>query len=218
LIFATMIETSPTDRRLLEVAIDHFGRLGREGASTRAIARDAGTLMSSITYHFKGKDGLYLACAEHIASTIRAKTAPIVDRLALPTPDAQARATIDALIGGLIVIMMQEDVAPMARFVVREQMSPTRAFDILYDGAIGHVIEPLVALLMTVTGDRLGLEEARIRAFSLLGQVYALRFGRAALMRLTRWESVGPRETELARAAILANVDAILAELAGNAA
>ena len=62
-----MRDVSPTDQRLLEVAIDHFGRLGREGASTRAIAKDADTLMSSITYHFKGKDGLYLACAEHIA-------------------------------------------------------------------------------------------------------------------------------------------------------
>jgi AcrR family transcriptional regulator len=212
-----MRETSPTDRRLLEVAIDHFGRLGREGASTRAIARDADTLMSSITYHFKGKDGLYLACAGHIASTIRGKIAPIVDRLSLPTPAADARATIEALVGGMIAIMMQEEVAPIARFVVREQMSPTPAFDVLYDGAMRHVIEPLVALLMTLAGDRLDLEDARVRAFSLLGQVYALRFGRAALIRLTGWRSVGPRETELARAAILANVGAILAELTGNA-
>ncbi len=212
-----MHETSPTDRRLLEVAIDHFGRLGREGASTRAIARDADTLMSSITYHFKGKDGLYLACAEHIALTMRGKIAPIVDRLALPTPAAEARATIEALVGGMVVIMMQEDIAPIARFVVREQMSPTPAFDILYDGAMRHIVEPLVALLITIAGDRLKLEEARMRAFSLLGQVFALRFGRAALMRVTGWESVGPRQTELARAAILANVGAILAELAGDA-
>lgn len=212
-----MRETSPTDRRLLEVAIDHFGRLGREGASTRAIARDADTLMSSITYHFKGKDGLYLACAEHIAATIRAKIAPIVDRLAVPAPAAEARATIGALVGGMIVIMMQEEIAPIARFVVREQMSPSPAFDVLYDGAMRHVIEPLVVLLKTVAGERLSDEDARMRAFSLLGQVFALRFGRAALMRLTGWESVGPRQTERARAAILANVDAILAELAGDA-
>lgn len=213
---AIMRESSPTDRRLLEVAIDHFGRLGREGASTRAIAKDAETLMSSITYHFKGKDGLYLACAEHIATTIRGKIAPIIDRLALPAAAAEARATIEALVGGMIVIMMQEEIAPIARFVVREQMSPTPAFDILYDGAMRHIVEPLVALLKTVSRSRLTEEEARMRSFSLMGQVFALRFGRAALMRVTGWDSVGPRQTELARAAILANVRAILAELAGD--
>jgi uncharacterized protein (TIGR02217 family) len=56
--------TASTDSRLLDVAIDHFGRLGLEGASTRAIARDAETLMSSITYHFGGKEGLYLGVEE----------------------------------------------------------------------------------------------------------------------------------------------------------
>jgi AcrR family transcriptional regulator len=212
-----MRDVSPTDQRLLEVAIDHFGRLGREGASTRAIAKDADTLMSSITYHFKGKDGLYLACAEHIASTIRGKIGPIVDRLALPAPAAEARASIEALVGGMIVIMMQEEIAPIARFVVREQMSPTPGFDILYDGAMRHIVEPLVALLLTVAGGSLSEEAAQIRAFSLMGQVFALRFGRATLMRVTGWESVGPRQTELARAAILENVRAILAELAGDA-
>ena len=213
-----MQSASPTDRRLIEVAIDHFGRLGREGASTRAIAKDADTLMSSITYHFNGKDGLYLASAEHIASTVRGKIAPIVDRLALPIPAAEVRTTIEALVGGMIAIMMQEEIAPIARFVVREQMSPTPAFDILYNGAMRHIVEPLISLLMTVAGERLSEEEARMRAFSLMGQVFALRFGHAALMRVNGWESVGPRQAELARTAILANVRAILAELAGDAA
>ncbi len=39
---------------LLDTAIDQFGRLGFEGASTRDIARASGTAMSSITYHFGG--------------------------------------------------------------------------------------------------------------------------------------------------------------------
>ena len=71
-----------TNSRLLDVAIDHFGRLGLEGASTRSIARDADTLMSSITYHFGGKEGLYLAAADHIAGHMHAKIAPMLDRAA----------------------------------------------------------------------------------------------------------------------------------------
>ena len=53
--------------RLLSVAIERFGESGFEGASTRDIAQAADTAMSSITYHFGGKEGLYLACADFIA-------------------------------------------------------------------------------------------------------------------------------------------------------
>jgi len=57
--------------RLLETAIREFGAKGRDGASTRDIATAAGTAMSSITYHFGGKDGLYLAAADHLAEGMR---------------------------------------------------------------------------------------------------------------------------------------------------
>ena len=66
---------------LLESAIDHFGRCGFEGASTRAIAGDCGTAMSSITYHFGGKEGLYLAVADHIAAQIAEEQAPVLAAL-----------------------------------------------------------------------------------------------------------------------------------------
>jgi AcrR family transcriptional regulator len=213
-----MGDVSSTDRRLLEVATDHFGRLGREGASTRAIARDADTLMSSITYHFSGKDGLYLACAEHIAATMHEKIAPTIETLSDPVSVSEAKDKVEALMSRLVAVMMQDEIAPIARFVVREQMSPTPAFDILYGRAMRHVVEPLVTLLRTIAGGRLDEETARIRAFSLIGQVLALRFGRAALLRTTRWESVGQRETQLAASAILANVRAILGALEVDAA
>src|SRR3954451_19636570 len=64
------------DDRLLDTAIDHFGRMGIEGASTRAIAAAAGTTMSSITYHYGGKQGLYLAAARHIADQMGERMAP----------------------------------------------------------------------------------------------------------------------------------------------
>ena len=53
---------------ILIFAVREFGSKGLDGASTRGIAEAAGTAMSSITYHFGGKEGLYLAAAEHIAA------------------------------------------------------------------------------------------------------------------------------------------------------
>lgn len=51
-------------QRLLEIAIREFAAKGLDGASTRGIAAAAGTAMSSITYHYGGKEGLYLAAAD----------------------------------------------------------------------------------------------------------------------------------------------------------
>src|SRR3546814_343550 len=64
--------------RLLNTAIDQFGRDGLEGASTRRIASAAGTTMSAITYHYGGKEGLYLAAARHIVEQIKFRVAPTV--------------------------------------------------------------------------------------------------------------------------------------------
>src|SRR4030081_955691 len=67
------------DQRLLAAAIDHFGQKGLEGASTRAIAAAAGTTMSSITYHYGGKEGLYLAAARRIADQMGERLDPALD-------------------------------------------------------------------------------------------------------------------------------------------
>ena len=69
-----------THLRLLDVAVDHFGRFGIDGASTRAIAKDAETPMSSITYHFGGKEGLYLATAGPRSWPIRSAICAAVAR------------------------------------------------------------------------------------------------------------------------------------------
>src|SRR3974377_1045109 len=58
--------------RLLEAAIPIFGRYGFDGASTRMLARAAGVNLQAIPYHFGGKEGLYLAAADHIGTKIQA--------------------------------------------------------------------------------------------------------------------------------------------------
>src|SRR5690606_9671040 len=60
----------PTRVLLIRAALRLFGRQGYEAASTRAIAAEAGTNISSIAYHFGGKEGLRLACADAVADQI----------------------------------------------------------------------------------------------------------------------------------------------------
>src|SRR2546430_841138 len=99
-----------TDARLLDVAIEHFGRYGIHGASTRAIAKDADTPMSSITYHFGGKEGLYLATAERIADRMGELLGPAIAEAARAcqpgcTP-ARARQTLHTIYSHIAAVLV----------------------------------------------------------------------------------------------------------------
>ena len=60
-----------TRLRIVETALDMFGQQGYEKTSTRAIAEHANVNLGALTYYFGNKEGLYRACAEHIASFVR---------------------------------------------------------------------------------------------------------------------------------------------------
>jgi AcrR family transcriptional regulator len=208
---------SCTDSRLIEVAIDLFGRDGMNAVGTRAVADAAGAQMSAITYHFGGKEGLYLACARHIAAEMQERTAPLLD-LALAAcgesgGPAEARTAIIAMLSGFVAIMMNDAIAPTARFIVREQMNPTPAFSILFDNAMQPLIERMHQLLQRIAGNRLTHDQVRIRTLALFGQVLAFRFARATLMRATGWKSVRAAEISGVRAVVIAHANAILVDL-----
>ena len=61
---------------LIHAALDLFGAKGFEASSTRAVAAAAGANLGSIAYHFGGKQGLRLACADHVVETIRGFLGP----------------------------------------------------------------------------------------------------------------------------------------------
>jgi len=212
--------TNATHSRLLDVAIDHFGRFGIDGASTRAIAKDAGTPMSSITYHFGGKEGLYLATASHIAERMGRLLAPAIAKAAATcqpgcTPE-QAREALHAVYGHAVGVLVSAETAPLARFIVREQANPTEAFNRIYDGLMAPMLARLSFLLGVASGGALDEKEARIRAITLMGQVLVFRVARAAALRAGGWEDIGARELETIRAVLADHLDAILDRLASR--
>lgn len=211
-----------TESRLLDVAVDHFGRLGLDGASTRAMARDADTLMSSITYHFGGKEGLYLAAADHIAGHIHTQMAPVLEAAGGLGGDegeiGAARAAIHVLIGGMMHVMLHKEAAPMARFIVREQADPTEAFDRIYTRVMGPMLDRLGGLLVRVSNNRLLPCEARLRAITLVGQVLVFRVARATVKSGMGWDALGQDEIAAIARTVAANIDAILDQIqAGDA-
>ena len=69
-----------TRLRIIETAIPLFARLGFENTSTREIAAEAGVNPPALQYYFDSKEGLYRACAEHIADLVTELLNPELDR------------------------------------------------------------------------------------------------------------------------------------------
>jgi AcrR family transcriptional regulator len=202
----------PIDDRLLDTAIEQFGRKGIEGASTRDIAAAAQTAMSSITYHYGGKDGLYLAAARHIATQMSHRFAATLQDAPPPEElDPQAALSqVLVLADGFLSVMLSAESAAWARFIVREQAEPTEAFAILWDQFMGPLSGRLVQLVQRAGGGRWRLPEARVRALSIVGQILIFRVSRATALRVTGWNEIGASQAGEIRRIAHENIRAIL--------
>lgn len=191
--------------------MEQFAEHGFEGASTRAIATEAGTAMSSITYQFGGKQGLYLATADHIGSQIGdillpriAEARGAVDAGTLPPVEA-----VLAIIGSMVDMMLDERSESWSAFIIREQQRPGEAFDRLFECIMRPMSGAMIELVGMVRTDLTG-RDLRGTATGLIGQVIALRAARAAMMRILEITTMGDEERSMIREAIQANARAIL--------
>jgi AcrR family transcriptional regulator len=197
---------------LINAALDLFGAEGFEGASTRAVAAAAGANLASIAYHFGGKQGLRLACADHVIATIRGALGPAMAAAAAgslnpaTSRDLLARV-VEAIVGFLIV---RPEAQAIARFVVREMFEPTEVFERLYAEAFAPMHERFCVVWASATGAPADSVETRLATLAMLGQILYFRIGRRVAMRRLGWNDIGPREGEAIRATLVAHLDAAL--------
>jgi TetR/AcrR family transcriptional regulator, regulator of cefoperazone and chloramphenicol sensitivity len=201
-----------TRLRLLDAALDVFGKYGFEGATTRQIARNAGANLAAIVYHFGSKEALHRAVAEHVANHIFASAGPAIaaanEPAAIATPEA-ARAMLCRLIENYIeIILGAADAERWARFIVREQMQPTSAFDVIYR-VMGGGIGTATRLVATALG-RAEDDELRLRVFTIFGQVLIFRVAQALVLRRMGWSAIGPQQRAEIKRIVIAQIDAIL--------
>ncbi|MDX3809264.1 CerR family C-terminal domain-containing protein [Bosea thiooxidans] len=200
---------------LIRAGLDLFGRHGFEASSIREIAQAAGVNSAGIAYHFGGKDGLRKACAEAIVATMRqrvfgAAAMPPLDEL---TPEA-AVELLFAVVSRVTAFAAQAPESEMiARFVVREMMEPSLAFETLYEGLVGPVHGRLCLLWAVATGMEAEARETRLAAFATIGQVLYFRLARPAVMRRMGWSAMGEEESQAIAAVIRANVGASIASM-----
>jgi AcrR family transcriptional regulator len=219
-----ILPATPVNRRghatraaLLRSALTVFARDGFHAASTRTIAQHAKANQAMIGYHFRSKQGLYLAVFADIVATISARLGPLIAGIhaaldaeaAAGDGRARAFAHLLQLIDGMLVLMAQEASTPWAQLILREQQAPTAAFTVLYDGFMGQVSQ-LLSRLVARLGHGDDATRSGLLVVTILGQVQVFRAARAGVLRQLGWAQIGPLEIEAIRAQLTRNLSALL--------
>jgi len=177
-------------QELVDVAIRLFGEQGFDATSTRQIASVAGTNMSNITYHFGGKEGLYLAAGQEILE--RLTTVLNEKPVATLEPGAtrsEALSLIDQVVENMGGFMLRDGVAPMARFIAREHDDPSSEFGTLLR-AIVHKLGAKMSTAIAVLRPDLSADQCRHKAFFIYAMITGLRNGRAPLCAIAEVPSI----------------------------
>jgi TetR/AcrR family transcriptional regulator, regulator of cefoperazone and chloramphenicol sensitivity len=203
-------------QRLIEAGLEIFGALNLEGATTRQLAERAGVNQAAIPYYFGGKEGLYLAVIQYMLEHKGARVLPVAEEIRREitgrqlTPE-QALALVRKLFSTIVRVLLEDQATTTwARIIVREQMQPTKAFDLVYERLIRHVHEALTALLAIVLQRKPADPIVILRAHMLVGHIIIFLAGRETIRRRLNWERYTATQIKQIQQAIGEQLDLLL--------
>jgi TetR/AcrR family transcriptional regulator, regulator of cefoperazone and chloramphenicol sensitivity len=191
--------------RLIEAGLDLFGKYSFDGASTRMLADRAQVNLASIKYYYGGKEGLYLAVAEHIVEQIDKLLGPRLAKVqeALekePVSKEESFRLLCELQGFLITSFLglpQTD--KWLSIIVREQLCPTEAFSILFEGFMRPLENALFGLATRIMSSGRDNQEVKLRVFAIIGEIQVFHILPSTIKRTLNWESYGPENLDAIR-------------------
>ncbi len=105
-----------------------------------------------------------------------------------------------------IAMLTSEQSDKWAQFILREQASPSEAFDILYEHGSGRFVRAVTHLTAIAARDEPGSKRARLRALSLIGQVFVFRTARALTLRTLETKKLDQGDIALLTTLIRENI------------
>ncbi len=200
--------SAETRCRLVAAGLELFARHGFDAVTTRQLAEAAGVNQAAIPYHFGGKQGVYLAVAEHVAAQTGARLRPLCETVRARLAGTPGRAEVGALLLETTLALARIAFEPAHRDVwlillAREQFRPSAAFERLYtevSGPLHGMLGELVGALVEAPADA---PETILLAHAYLGQLIGFLVARAGLQRRLGWpDRPGAEEVAAALAAI----------------
>jgi len=200
-----------TRTALIDAAIRLFGERGYDAVSTRDIADLAAANIGSIAYHFGGKPGLRLACAEHVIANIAATVGPAFLRPLPPLTPDQALETIERMMRVFTNFwMVSEGSQSFVNFMLREMLVKGEVSELFYSVWMKPMHKRFCELFGIATGRDPCSHEVKIAVFSFIGQVFHFRVGQPLIMRRLEWDELGEREADHVVEGLVRNTRAIV--------
>lgn len=202
--------------KLIQAAIKILETKSIEAVTTREIAALSKQNISAITYYFGGKNGLYLAAVEHVCQVIKSGLAPLLQEITSfadgPRPgSAAAISLLKRLLR--VTVAFHKDILGFTEIIGREQIHPTAAFTILFDGVL-HELQLCGARLVAIAvGGGADDSEFKIRFHALLGEALIFRYARETIIRGVGWKDIDERESNIIATLIEEHVDLMLTQL-----
>ncbi|MBU1213521.1 MAG: CerR family C-terminal domain-containing protein [Alphaproteobacteria bacterium] len=195
------MRSSETRARMVDAAIEVFGAVGYEGASTRALAEKSSVSLAAIPYHFGGKRELYLAAAQTIADYASEVLEPIMNDLR--HSDSGPAVRIDnALRDFFQVVVGGQESHSWIAFLVRCEQEDDEAFEIIYEAVIARFSSALTSATAAATGRDCSDERLRIQIASILALAINFRTLRNMTLRNLGWERIDSDRLALLSAVI----------------
>jgi AcrR family transcriptional regulator len=204
-----------TRQRLIHSALEVFGEYGFDGASTRMLAERAGANLAAIPYHFGSKEGLYRAAAEYIVEFSKRELQPIIDRIERMAMERKvSRRAASELLEELLqrfssLVIGSPEADSWAGFIMREQLHPGAAFEILFEGLMKKLIDAASRMLAITLRMRPDDPRLMITTQTVLGQIVIFRSGRAAVLRQLGWKEISADRLKLIQSVVRENMDRI---------
>jgi AcrR family transcriptional regulator len=130
-----------TQQKLLGAAIEAFSENGFKGTSTRDIAERAGVHHPLITYHFKNKDQLWRAAADHLFGAFSKALAHAVEEHREMCPKTRMSALIR------VYLQYAKSQPALHKVMIQEASYPNARLDWLIDTHLKPVFEATFGML-----------------------------------------------------------------------
>jgi TetR/AcrR family transcriptional regulator, regulator of cefoperazone and chloramphenicol sensitivity len=210
-----------TRARIVNAALRMFGERGFDGASTRDIATSAGVNAPALQYYFDNKDGVYLACVEHIVKCVWEYMSGVVDAAERVIAENASDAE---LIGAFCAIQVQlaefmftsQDADDWRLFMARLESGegPPGGFQILYQHLNTRLSKVLSALVGRLLGRPADDEETLIRTMNLSGQLHVLQVARRSVLARLNCDRIDERRLNLLKRIIREHTGVLLRAMA----
>jgi TetR/AcrR family transcriptional regulator, regulator of cefoperazone and chloramphenicol sensitivity len=192
-----------TRARLVDNALHLFARHGFDGVTTRTLSAAANTNISSIAYHFGGKEGLYDAVFAQVRTDFQKTLTPALTSLnhgvAVSGRDKKslARVTREFLRSFFNAMLGDPQMQDRIAIVAREFARRSEGFGLFYSEA-ARPLQTTLANLVAASGHRSPeAPETIIQVQCLIGQLVSFLIIRQVLWTRLNWHSFTPERIDM---------------------